>query len=94
MVAVRNSGTRKELRKNLRRPFHYNAKILVDKSTPPIPCSISNVSEKGARLALEDAGELPDSFVLLLTANGGARRHCRIIWRKDTIVGVKFPQAG
>jgi len=94
MVVVGNYRNRAELRKSPRRQFHYDARILVDKSTPPIPCSIADISEKGARLALEGAAELPDTFLLLLTANGGARRHCRIVWREEMIVGVIFPQPG
>ena len=54
-------------------------------------CAIADISESGARLALEHDGELPDTFVLLLTASGGPRRHCRVVWRDGLTVGVKFP---
>jgi PilZ domain-containing protein len=58
----------------------------IDKTTPPIACSISDISESGARLAL------PETFMLLLTANGGARRHCRVVWREGLMIGVEFPE--
>jgi len=58
---------------------------------PLIACSIADVSESGARLTLERDDELPDKFLLLLTANGRARRHCRVVWRTGVIVGVEFP---
>jgi hypothetical protein len=80
-----------ELRKNRRRPFHYNAQIFIDKDSPPIACSITNVSEGGARLMLEHDSDLPQTFMLLLTANGEARRNCRVVWRDGLTVGVKFP---
>jgi hypothetical protein len=51
---------------------------------------MSDVSHTGARLVLEDDDELPDSFLLLLTRNGGTRRQCRVIWRAGMTVGVAF----
>jgi PilZ domain len=92
MVVIGNYCNRAELRKKPRRQFHYNAKILIDKTTPPIACSISDISESGARLSLENDRELPETFMLLLTANGGARRHCRVVWREGLMIGVEFPE--
>lgn len=91
MVVVGNYRNRAELRKKPRRQFHYDAKILKGKDVPILGCSISDISDSGARLNLEADVELPDTFVLLLTPNGGARRHCRLIWRDGLTVGVKFP---
>lgn len=91
MVVVGNYRNRAELRKKPRRQFHYNARILVDKKTPPIACSISDISESGARLSLENDNTVPETFMLLLTANGGARRRCRVVWRDGLTVGVEFP---
>ena len=93
MVVIGNFRNRAELRKKPRRQFHYNAKILKDKDTPALACSISDISESGARLHLASEVELPDTFWLLLTANGEARRHCRVIWRDGLAVGVKFPES-
>jgi hypothetical protein len=91
MVVVGNYRNRAELRKKSRRQFHYTAKILTDKNTPPISCSISDISESGARLSFERDEELPETFILLLTANGGAQRHCRVVWRTSLTMGVEFP---
>jgi hypothetical protein len=92
MVVVGNYRNRAELRKKPRRQFHYTAKIFTDKDSPPIACTISDISQNGARIALERAEKVPDNFLLLLTANGGARRQCRVIWRDGTNVGVQFPE--
>ncbi len=91
MVVVGNYRNRAELRKKRRRQFHYNARILTDKNTPPIRCSISDISESRARLAIERDDELPETFMLLLTANGDARRHCRVVWRTSLTLDVEFP---
>ncbi len=53
MVVVGNYRNRAELRKKPRRHFNYNAKILKDKDSPLCACSISDISDSGARLALE-----------------------------------------
>lgn len=82
---------RTELREKPRRQFHYDASILTSAKGPPRPCSISDISESGARIELEiEDDELPHRFVLLLTKQGEARRDCRLIWRTGTTVGVKF----
>lgn len=93
MVIVGNYRNGTELRKKARRQFHYGAKILTDKESPPVACSIANISDSGARLELETAVELPDTFWLLLTPKGDARRHCRVVWREKAAVGVKFPDS-
>ena len=92
MGVVGNYRNRAELRKKPRRQFHYTAKIFTAKDSPPITCSISDISQNGARIALEREENLPDTFMLLLTANGGARRQCRVIWRDGMNIGVQFPE--
>lgn len=91
MVIVANYRNGAELRKKPRRHFHYTAKIIVDDTAPPLPCAISDISELGARIVLEREVELPETFWLLLTANGQARRHCRTVWRTGLNLGVEFP---
>jgi len=92
MVAVGSDyRNRSELRKKPRRAFRYNAKILTDRKGTMLACSISDISESGARIVLESDTPLPERVVLLLTPSGDARRHCRVIWRDGTTVGVEFP---
>jgi hypothetical protein len=92
MVAA--GRTRAELRRKPRRQFHYTARILTDQNGPPRKCSISDISQTGAKIALECDEELPDRFVLLLTATGAARRICWVVWRTGTNVGVEFRDGG
>lgn len=53
-------------------------------------CSLSDVSDRGARINVHDSEIIPDNFLLLLAGSGAARRKCRVIWRKPQQVGVKF----
>ncbi|MBV1698250.1 MAG: PilZ domain-containing protein [Hyphomicrobiales bacterium] len=77
------------MRKRRRRPFNYAAKVVVDQSEQR-PCTISDVSQTGARVVLEKDEPLPDRFLLLLSRNGGPQRRCRIVWRTGVSVGVEF----
>jgi len=53
-------------------------------------CALSDISHIGARINIPDSDAIPDNFLLLLAANGTARRRCRVIWRKPRELGVKF----
>jgi hypothetical protein len=53
-------------------------------------CALSDISDTGARIDVEDAKTIPDHFVLLLSGNGKARRKCRVVWRKATQIGLTF----
>jgi hypothetical protein len=90
-VAIGNPSNRAELRRKPRRQFHYNASVLLDATSQPCRCSISDISETGARIVLESECELPERFILLLTSSGEARRHCRLVWRNGLAAGVEFP---
>ena len=91
MVAIGNYRNQAELRKKPRRQFNYNASVLLDGTSPPKPCAISDISATGARIVLEAECELPERFILLLTRSGDARRLCRMVWREGLTLGVEFP---
>lgn len=52
-----------------------------------ISCTVRNLSVTGASLEVESPIGIPDSIVLEL--EGGGRR-CRVIWRKEKRIGVRF----
>ncbi|MDP1585593.1 MAG: PilZ domain-containing protein [Bradyrhizobium sp.] len=81
-----------EQRKSRRRPVSYTAWIALKNG--PHGCVLSDVSETGARIAIEDGENIPDSFVLLLAGNGSARRTCDVVWRERFQVGVRFRLPG
>lgn len=69
--------------------MRYNAVLVLDGDLQR-GCVLSDISDTGARIAVETADELPDRFVLLLSGNGSPRRKCRVVWRQPTQVGVNF----
>jgi PilZ domain len=58
-------------------------------------CRLSDISAAGARIDVEADITLPDHFILFLSSNGAARRTCRVVWRDEQQIGVKFePRLG
>ena len=53
----------------------------------PIECTLIDFSVTGVRLQLPEDVALPDKVQVLI---GGLSHNCRIVWRKDTTVGVDF----
>ena len=89
MVAVGSIRGKADLRKHARKPFHWRATILAG-GEQSRPCTVTDVSESGARLRVDKPNELPEKFTLLLSSMGQARRLCRVIWRSRKEAGVKF----
>ncbi len=80
--------TNDDQRKARRRRISYRGRIL--DGGGPRACILCDVSATGARIRVMTAAELPDEFVLALSAQGIPRRKCRIIWRNEKEVGVRF----
>jgi PilZ domain len=80
----------KENRKSLRRTVQHNAAILNSDGSILGGCAMMDVSAQGAKLVVQGEIEIPDEFVLLLTRGGKVRRQCKVAWRKEDEIGVKF----
>ena len=82
-----------ERRKAKRQMLRYGAWLmLADGSLAE--CVLSDISETGARLMVDDSALVPEKFDLVLSRNGEARRHCKVVWRNPQQVGVRFEQIG
>ncbi len=79
----------KDKRKSVRQPIGYTAWVALE-ADQLHGCVLSNISESGARIDIDESKEIPDEFTLLLASNGSARRKCRVIWRKPRQIGVSF----
>src|SRR5664279_2914494 len=78
-----------EKRQARRQPLRYTAWIALT-ADQRHGCVVSDVSDTGARIDVQDSTTIPDHFVLMLSSNGAARRYCRVMWRKPTQIGVHF----
>ncbi|MBS4085077.1 MAG: PilZ domain-containing protein [Rhizobiales bacterium] len=85
-------------RKKVRRP----ARIYWPDLQPICACTVSDLSDTGARLKLspgEDSlDNIPSEFVLSFTPDQDPRnkrrsvtRKCRVVWMRDDQLGARFP---
>jgi hypothetical protein len=76
-------------RKSARRSMRYTAWVALPNKKFH-GCSLSDMSETGARIDIDDSEIVPDRFPLFLSSNGKARRVCTVVWRKPKQIGVTF----
>ena len=75
-------------RANKRQRFYYKASLSF--ADQQHDCIIWDISCSGARLSAEIASDLPDTFEIVLTKRGNVRRLCRVQWRFDNQLGIRF----
>jgi hypothetical protein len=80
----------RELRKSKRTRRRNAAWIALSNGGVRIPCVLWDISDSGARIAAARANALPQVFCLLLSNDGKSRRFCRVVWRKEGQVGIRF----
>lgn len=76
-----------EKRQRDRRPITHSV-FMATGVCPPVKCQMLDVSEFGARIRVGDPRLAPQEFLILL--DKGLMRWCRVIWRSDTEIGIKF----
>ena len=54
-----------------------------------IDCTVRNLSETGAALEVSSPVGIPEQFTLVIEADH-IHVPCRVVWRKDTRIGVHF----
>jgi hypothetical protein len=57
----------------------------------PVPCTVRNMTERGACLQVQTTSGIPAIFDFL-RAGEPAARTCKTIWRDNTRIGVMFIQ--
>jgi hypothetical protein len=78
-----------ELRRSARRTVSYPAKIDTGNGSL-YACTLADISQTGAKLNSTRGSKLPDEFTLML---GSAHRKCRVVWRNEKQIGVRFLSA-
>lgn len=80
-----------ERRKEARRTVHEPG-VAIPSAEAGVECLITDISAKGARLALKADRQLPWNFELLCRRTGRSVRVCRV-WQREREVGVNFQLA-
>ncbi|MCG6121174.1 MAG: PilZ domain-containing protein [Microvirga sp.] len=68
------------------------ARILFNKGSMQVECTVRNLSDGGAKLEVSEAVTLPDEFDLLIPQRAVTRR-ARLCWRSASFCGVAFLDA-
>jgi PilZ domain len=66
------------------------AKIFVADGDQAIECTICNISTYGACLEVDSQVVLPESFNVAPDDGDHLSYPCRLLWRKENRVGIKF----
>ncbi|MGB9369665.1 MAG: PilZ domain-containing protein [Xanthobacteraceae bacterium] len=77
-------------RNSVRRAIGYGATIVAPDASWTRKCRVIDISASGAKLALEEPGELPKDFVLMLSERNGPSRRCHVVWETGDQLGVEF----
>jgi len=77
-------------RKDPRRPTSATGYLYSTDGWPLGECQMKDISQTGAMLVHEIGDDMPAQFLLSFSRNGQVRRHCRVIWKKEKQIGVRF----
>ena len=61
---------------------------IISRDDVPVPCTVRNISEGGAKLEVYRP-VTQNGFVLVFGLDQ-SRRSCRVVWRKQSMMGVRF----
>lgn len=78
-----------ERRRTVRDRTYLGAVIAFNRQSSTMDCLVRNISPRGAKLALDSTGILPDSFDLNIGSKERSYR-ARLVWRRFNDVGVAF----
>ena len=53
-------------------------------------CTVVDMSDSGARLAVDDIECLPDRFLLALSRFDQPSQNCNVVWRRHDEIGIEF----
>jgi hypothetical protein len=75
-------------RRRLPRSKTFKGAELLWPNGVPVKCIVRNISETGAKL--EVFGPVLRNVVDLIFDQDHSKRSCRVVWRKERMVGVEF----
>ncbi|MGE0752845.1 MAG: PilZ domain-containing protein [Variibacter sp.] len=80
-------------RKERRRQIKHAGRIISVDGVLSISCIVLDISESGARIAVENPADVPEEFILSFVDNARVSRLCQQVWRSDHHLGIKFTAA-
>jgi hypothetical protein len=83
-------------RRSPRQALGRDVLVYSEDGKPIGACHLCDVSASGARLSMAPRvlAKLPEEFILVLAKQAKVHRHCRIVWRGQDELGVRFSNRG
>lgn len=81
------------MRRESREEVGHRAWLDTGDGRPLLTCTLIDMSPSGAKLAIDEAAQLPEAFELRLTRDGHPSIVCRVVWRNANALGVTFAKA-
>lgn len=78
------------MRRESREEVGHRAWLDTGDGRPLLACTLIDISPSGAKLEVDDAAQLPQTFSLRLTRYGHPNFSCRVVWRNTNALGVTF----
>jgi hypothetical protein len=79
-----------EQRRSMREQVNFPAWIELGLRSQRRDCTVLDVSDGGARIALSSRDAPSKEFWLVFSKDGTRRRRCRVIWRSADQIGVSY----
>ena len=79
----------KDVRKSARKTMKATGWLRLDSGFAVRQCRVIDISETGARIAVEQQQSVPNAFSFMLDRSRGGRA-ARIKWRKGAEIGLEF----
>ena len=77
-------------RKHRRRSLSRQATLRGSDGREIAGCTVSDISDGGAKVILDRPARLPETFTLWLNDDGSVLRECTVVWREGDVIGVQF----
>lgn len=76
-------------RRSVRMRTMKGANLVLPGSASVFSCVMRNLSEHGALVEVPSTIGIPSS-IILQTQDGTLNRHCRVVWRTESRLGLEF----
>lgn len=87
---TRYSRTFIEQRRSIREHVCFPAWIEIVSGAQGTECTVLDVSDSGARVAVSTKTRFPKEFWLVFSKDGTRRRRCCMAWRSSEQIGVTY----
>ena len=80
----------KDKPRDTRKSVQHAAWIVLDGGFAARPCTVIDLSTSGAKIRTDDPSAVHTRLQLKFARDGKKGRRCEVVWRRGTVMGLKF----